>query len=210
MISSRRSYIDYYFEHHTKNLAGTVLDIGGKKENKRGNFRPSQNLKCFYLNNDKDTKPDFILDANNFSIQSQEFDYFFLSEVLEHLEYPEQCLKSAYKIIKKGGLGFISMPFLYRKHDDPKDYQRWTDTKFREYLEKNNFIVKEINQMGGIFCVIHDFWMFSSINSKRNFTGIINKILFKIFSPLLKFIDKKTLYLNNAITSGWFIVVEKK
>lgn len=209
MNSQRRYYLDKFFQEKTNNLKGEVLDIGGKKINKRGNFIPNLNLKVYYLNNDLDTNPEYHLDANNFNVQNKEFDYFFLAEVLEHLEYPEQCLKSAYKVIKKGGLGFISMPFLYRKHDDPKDYQRWTDTKLQEVLKKINFKIVGIYPMGGLFCVINDFWMFSSLNSKKNFLGILNKTFFKILSPVLKFLDKKTLYLINYITSGWFIIVQK-
>ena len=210
MISARRYYIDYFYFKETNHLSGTVLDIGGKKESKRGLFKPNNNLNCYYLNKDKTTNPDYELDANNFAIENVEFDYFILSEVLEHLEYPEECLKSAHKILKKGGLGFISMPFIYRKHEDPKDYQRWTDTKFKECLEKIDFKVISINNMGGVFSVINDFWLYSSLCSKRNLLGIINKILFRAFSPLLKIIDRKTSYLSEKITSGWFIIVEKK
>ena len=36
MISARRYYIDYFYFKETNHLSGTVLDIGGKKENKRG------------------------------------------------------------------------------------------------------------------------------------------------------------------------------
>lgn len=209
MISSRRKYIDFYFNENTKYLKGDLLDIGGKKINKRGLFVPNQNLNCKYLNNNSSTKPDYFLDANNFIIEEKKFDFFFLSEVLEHLDDPEACLKSAYNCLKKDGIGFISMPFLYRKHGDPEDYQRWTDTKLEKVLKKTDFKVKNIYPMGGLFCVVHDYWMFSSLNSKRNLLGILNKLFFKILSPLLKLLDEKTKYLSNYITSGWFIIVQK-
>ena len=60
MISQRRNYIDKYFDTNTRNLSGVVLDIGGKKNNKRGNFKPNKNLKIFYLNTDAHTNPDFF------------------------------------------------------------------------------------------------------------------------------------------------------
>ena len=50
MISSRRQYIDFFFREKTKDLKGDLLDIGGKKKNKRGAFIPNQNLRCLYLN----------------------------------------------------------------------------------------------------------------------------------------------------------------
>ena len=49
MISARRYYIDYFYFKETNHLSGTVLDIGGKKENKRGFFKPNNNLNCYYL-----------------------------------------------------------------------------------------------------------------------------------------------------------------
>jgi SAM-dependent methyltransferase len=210
MISSRRNYIDFFFNQKTKNLSGDVLDIGGKKKNKRGSFIPNEKLRCFYLNNDNKTEPDFDLDANNFIIKDKKFDFFFISEVLEHLENPEGCLKSAYEILKNDGIGFISMPFLYRKHDDPKDYQRWTDTKLLKVLEYHKFTIIDFFPMGGIFSVVHDFWMYCSLNSKKNLIGIINKLLFISLSPILKFVDKKTKFHNKLITSGWFVIVKKK
>ena len=42
------------------------------------------------------------------------------------------------------------------------------------------------------------------------FLSILNKIIFKIFSPALKFLDLKTRYLEKSITSGWFLIVKKK
>ena len=41
------------------------------------------------------------------------------------------------------------------------------------------------------------------------FLKFLNKILFKIISPLLKYLDIKTKYLEKQITSGWFLIVKK-
>lgn len=212
MISHRRNYLDKFFEQKTNTLSGEVLDIGGKKDNKRGNFKPNKNLKVYYLNNDTSTSPDFNLDANNFHQSvDKTFDYFFLAEVLEHLDYPTKAIQSSHNILKKNGIGFITMPFMYRKHEDPKDMQRWTDTKLISVLEDNGFEILEILPMGGLLCVIHDFWMFSIISStKFGFLNLINKIFFKLFSPIIRFVDIRTKYLDKFITSGWFLVVKKK
>ncbi len=212
MISLRRYYLDKYFQQNTNLLKGDVLDIGGKKNNKRGNFRPNKNLNMHYLNNDLKTNPDFNLDANDFHHEiDKKFDYFFLAEILEHLDNPTGAIKSSYKILKDDGIGFISMPFMYRKHADPKDMQRWTDTKLIKTFNDNGFEVSKIINMGGLFCVIHDFWMFSKITPSNSFfLKFLNKILFKIISPLLKYLDIKTKYLEKEITSGWFLIVKKK
>ena len=125
MLSLRRYYLDKYLEVNTKNLKGELLDIGGKKKGKRGNFRANSNLNVYYLNNDETTDPDFKLDAKNFHEHiNKKFDFFFLNEVLEHLDNPQETINSSYEILKNGGTAFISMPFMYRKHEDPIDMQR--------------------------------------------------------------------------------------
>jgi len=152
------------------------------------------------------------LDANNFHLAiTKKFNFFFLAEVLEHLDNPIQTIISSNQILHKDGMGFISMPFMYRKHNDPKDMQRWTDTKLIEAFNDNGFVVLKIIPMGGLFCVIHDFWMFSTLQtSKLNPLTLLNKIFFKVFSPILRFLDLKTKYLEKFITSGWFLIVKKK
>jgi hypothetical protein len=212
VISQRRYYLDKLYKDNTEKLKGDVLDIGGKKDNKKGNYKPNSNLKMFYLNNDLTTNPDFNLDANNFHLGvTKKFNFFFLAEVLEHLDNPIQSIISSNHILHKDGMGFISMPFMYRKHNDPKDMQRWTDTKLIKAFNNNGFVVLKIIPMGGLFCVMHDFWMFSILRtSKLNPLSLLNKIFFKIFSPILRFLDLKTKYLEKFITSGWFLIVKKK
>ena len=78
MISQRRYYLDKLYKDNTEKLKGDVLDIGGKKDNKKGNYKPNSNLKMFYLNNDLTTNPDFNLDANNFHLGvTKKFNFFF-------------------------------------------------------------------------------------------------------------------------------------
>ena len=48
MISQRRYYLDKLYKDNTEKLKGDVLDIGGKKDNKKGNYRPNSNLKMFF------------------------------------------------------------------------------------------------------------------------------------------------------------------
>ena len=57
MITKHRFYIDKFLNSQKKYMQGEVLDIGGKKDNKRGNFAPPYNLvkSWKFLNNDKST-----------------------------------------------------------------------------------------------------------------------------------------------------------
>ena len=64
-LTFRRYYIDSLMDAQV--FRGKVLDVGGHKVNKRGNYKP--NLKdveaWHYLNIDAATKPDFCCPADN-------------------------------------------------------------------------------------------------------------------------------------------------
>lgn len=211
-LSQRRFYIDNFFYSNIKNFNGRILDLGGKKINKRGSFVPpsDHNIKWLYLNNDPTTSPDYLCDANKIPTGNEYFDCIIISELLEHVENPEKILIEAFRVLKKDGKCLITMPFLYRIHADPQDYQRWSRFKIANVCEKIGFSILDLKPMGGLFSVIHDFWLFSvTRNKKKSLSSLINKILYRLLSPLLRFLDKKFKYLQNEITTGWSAVVQK-
>lgn len=211
-ISQRRNYIDNFFFSNVKSLNGKILDLGGKKINKRGSFLPplGDDIKWLYLNNDPGTSPDYLCGADKIPTEKEYFDCIIISELLEHVPDPENVIMEAFRVLKKGGKCFITIPFLYRVHPDPEDHQRWTDFKLANVCKRIGFNILELRPMGGVFAVVNDFWLFSVTRIKnKSLISLINKILFRIFTPLLKLLDKKFLYLQNNITTGWSIVLQK-
>ena len=93
MESIRRKYLNQNLKK--LNLKGKIIDIGGKKYNKRSD--PKLDLKfvneILYLNTDKSTNPDIIANAEKIPCESEYFDNILLIEVLEHLENPKKVLK---------------------------------------------------------------------------------------------------------------------
>ena len=53
--------------------------------------------------------------------------------ILEHIHNDSYAIDELKKLLKKKGKLYISTPFLYRYHQAPKDYKRYTI----EYFEKN-------------------------------------------------------------------------
>ena len=130
-ITFRRHYLDkllFGVKWH-----GKVLDIGGKKKNKRGQFRPplDQVESWEYVNIDPSTDPDYLCSADDIPVPNGSYDMVLMTEVLEHLEKPVEVLKEAYRILKPGGEIIITMPFLWAVHADPEDFQRWTGQRIR-------------------------------------------------------------------------------
>jgi SAM-dependent methyltransferase len=105
--SVRRFYVDSFFLKKISCFPekSKILDIGGKKINKRGLFNvENYNLSVQYANIDVNTKPDFCCDASKIPVDDNSFDGVIITEEIEHLEDPRSVLHEAYRLLKPGGI----------------------------------------------------------------------------------------------------------
>ena len=181
MISQHRTFLDNFFESQIEHMNGDILDIGGKKSNKRGLFRPplSKVRSWRYVNIDASSNPDYLCNAEKIPLPNSSIDGFILSEVLEHVENPEEIIKEALRVLKHGGIGWITMPFLFPIHADPHDFQRWTEEKIRRVFNKYGVNSIEITPVGGIISVVHDLWYATLAKSQRK-GSLLNRLFIKL------------------------------
>lgn len=212
-ITFRRYYLDKVLKE-TK-FYGKVLDVGGKKEKKRGSFTPPlKSVESWeYLNIDEDTNPDYYCSADNIPVNDGKFDMVMLAEVLEHLEEPESVLKECCRVLNKDGRLIATIPFLFPIHADPYDFQRWTDIKIKFELEKAGFSDIKITPMGSLFAVIYDL-LYTSLTfiSKEPQTfrnRFIRKFTLRPLSSIFLYLDKKYMYKSKNITTGYYIEASK-
>jgi ubiquinone/menaquinone biosynthesis C-methylase UbiE len=208
-LTFRRYYLDkFLFNVFFK---GKILDIGGKKDNKRGLFRPPLDKvdSWEYLNIDETTNPDYSCSADDIPVDDETFDMVMLAEVIEHLEKPAEVLNECSRVLKKDGKLIATIPFMYALHADPYDFQRWTDVKIRLELEKIGFQNIQIEAMGSVFAVIYDLLHVSLNMESKNRDAIKNKIIRKFIMPVLSkiflWLDRKYMYKSKSITTGYSI-----
>lgn len=93
-------------------------------------------------------RPDVFADGAKLPFKEACFDTVVCLEVLEHVAEPSQVIHEISRVLKPGGLGFISMPFLYPLHDAPYDFQRYTAYGLRRDAEKTGLEVINIQPTG--------------------------------------------------------------
>ncbi len=124
-----------------------VLDIGcGEKPY----YHKSINAQIVCADMKKTKKTHLICDAASLPIKSSKFDGVVCVNSLYYYNDPLKSLKEFSKILKKHGKLIIVTPFIYPVHDIPDDKYRFTEYGIRELL-KNEFTIKEIKTVGGIF-----------------------------------------------------------
>lgn len=214
IVTFRRYYIDKFLNEVKATMRGRVLDVGGKKDNKRGFFRPPVDRveNWEYINIDASTNPDFIGSAEAMPIGDKVYDSALLCEVLDHLEKPESALAEIYRVLKSNGQVIITAPFLYPLHADPGDYQRWTASKLQLQLSRAGFKQITVKPMGGIFAVIFDLFhhLISRGVNKRSIRSKIFQKLHCYSFPVFKYLDDRFKWSDQFITSGYFVIASKE
>ena len=210
--SMRRYHLDEFFINNITKFKknSTILDMGGKKINKRGKFNIedySLFIKCANL--DKKTEPDYLCDITKIPVKSNSFDGVILSEVLEHVQEPKLVLKEAFRLLKKGGKILICTPFIFHVHADPYDYARYTDYYYKVVLKKLGFKNIFTEKQGLFFSVLANMLKLWA-NELRKFNRpksrlikyFFHKFIFWFQKRALKW-DKKTFTQENWLLSGY-------
>ncbi len=97
---------------------------------------------------------DIVSEIYNIPVEDKSFDYILCTQALEHLKYPHQAFVEFSRIIKNGGLLFVTCPLSWKEHQKPHDFFRYTQYALRMLAEDSGFEVVEMNKVGGKFITI--------------------------------------------------------
>lgn len=126
-----------------------LLDVGC------GKFPPYQSLfdHDHYFGIDFFEDSDIRADAQALPFLSGIANAVLLTEVLEHIPFPQNTLYEVYRVLQSGGYLVITVPLIWGVHDYV-DYQRWTESGLSLLLNKTGFEILEINKRGSVFSTI--------------------------------------------------------
>jgi len=113
-------------------------------------------------------------------------DAVILSQVIEHLETPLRAIRECHRLLKSGGLMFLSFPFLYPVHAEPRDFLRYTECYLRQEIAGTGFEVVESEQLGG-------YWYLTGIYAAMYLQDLergplLTRRLVKLVSMLAQFL----------------------
>ena len=183
---------DKFLQKYSSDLK--TLDIGAEsKENSK--YFP----KITTLNFESHRDVDIVADAENLTgiIEDESFDRVLCLSLLEHTKHPEKVVGEMERILKKGGLVIINVPFVMSLHDTPNDYWRFTKYGLLELFKGFEVIeIKEnMNSLETMGYLYHRLFLQTKVFGARVFS-----IIFFIFSKgnylIKRIITKEYGYIN--------------
>jgi SAM-dependent methyltransferase len=168
-------------------LSGTVLDVGCGFKPYRGPVLASPSRAQRYVGLDLWCNayglPDLAWDGRSIPLSDGSVDGVLLTEVLEHCTDPGSVLSECRRVLRPGGIVFVTIPFLWPLHEVPRDEQRLTPFALDRLLRTAGLVIVEMKALGGWDAALAQMlglWV------RRRMSGTaVKRALRTVLSPLL-------------------------
>lgn len=155
------------------------------------------------------TNADLYADCTDTKLDAESFDTLLSTQVMEHVLDTNAYLNECARLLKRGGVGIFTIPFVWQTHADPYDFYRFTQYSIAQLFEKHGFEIVQLNPLGGAYATLIQTKIISiycrpSTNIVfRIFRTLRNAVMIPVSNYLAlrldKFIWNEKLCLNYAV-----------
>jgi SAM-dependent methyltransferase len=93
---------------------------------------------------------DSVARLDRIPLRESSIDAILCTQVLEHLEWPRESARELHRVLRPGGMLFLTAPMAHLEHQVPHDYFRYTSYGLRSILGEAGFTLIRIQPFGGI------------------------------------------------------------
>jgi len=193
-VDLQLSTIVKYLRPSIADLRGRILDVGAGESPWKEWLSPQ----CQYQGIDVSNSDEYGMHADRRDVMYYDgkvmpfpdasFDGAICIEVLEHVQRPDEFIAEIARVLKKGSILLLSVPWSARRHHLPHDYHRFTRERIESLLTENGFddvrIQERGNDVGSIASklIVLEIRL---IKSGRTTDGIWTIPLAAIMSPIV-------------------------
>jgi len=150
--TAHKILLDRLVEPRIRGMTGDVLVIGVGKEPYAQLLPLATTICCTDIELGEGI--DLVADAHSLPFPDNTFDSVIAIEVFEHLHNPALAANELFRVTRPAGKVLVTVPFLFRVHGDPFDYQRFTQSGLEQLFK--NFSLVRIIPFGNRVQVISD------------------------------------------------------
>lgn len=159
------------------------------------------------------TRADYFADCTDTKLEAESFDTLLSTQVMEHIYDTQAYLRESYRLLKKGGVGIFTVPFVWQTHAEPYDYYRFTRYSLEKLFEQHGFVVEEIEPLGGAYATLTQakitaLYCRPSRNLPyRIFRTIRNAVLIPVMNFMALHLDR--MIWNEKLCLNYAVIVRK-
>lgn len=199
---------------HVKEIApritGRTLDVGCGQKPYEDLFSSASylGLEIDTLENRMAGKADCFYDGSIFPFGDVEFDSIVMNEVFEHVFTPDSMLQEVHRVLRPGGLFFMTAPFVWDEHSQPYDFARYSSFGLMTLLDRHGFEVldtrKSVNDIRIIFQLLNAYIYKKTVTGNKYVNMLLTLVMmapWNIIGEVLSRVLPKNndLYLDNVV-----------
>ena len=151
---------------------------------------------------DRVFRPDVVADINeHIPLPDNYVDCIIMNNVLEHVHNPKNTLAECRRVLKRGGVLLVTVPFLVKIHQEPIDYHRYTiymlELLFKDFQYK---ITPSKHNLTYLYTITQNS-LFGMIGKKKHPVGFVISRIIKILTLFLPEVSEES-YPYGYLVSG--------
>jgi SAM-dependent methyltransferase len=119
---------------------------------------------------------DLVSDAYSVPLDDGSVDTILLTEVLEHLERPQDALAECARLLRPGGHVILTTPFSWPLHEEPRDFYRFSPHGLRYLAEGAGFEVVELRPLAGIWATLSLHFSYALLRHRRRAPRLVDAL----------------------------------
>jgi uncharacterized protein YbaR (Trm112 family) len=102
-------------------------------------------------------RPDVAASATALPFRDESIDRISSNSLFEHVAYPHEILREAFRVLRPGGVIYTAVPFHFVEHACPRDYLRFTGHFFEDVCADIGFetIRTDTRSASGLYYTLH-------------------------------------------------------
>jgi len=193
---------------------GTMLDVGSGDMPYRDLVLAPPSVVDHYIGMDVVNvtfkAPDVVWDGVDIPLGDATMDCAMATEVLEHCPDPQHVLIEIRRVLKPGGVIFITTPFLWPLHLMPYDQYRYTPCAMERMFRQAGFVGITVHAMGGWDAALAQ--MIGLWCRRRPMPFFKKTLLSRLLIPVVKSLVKRdvipVIFEDGVMLTGLSVIAE--
>jgi len=193
VLRARRQLLQQESERLSKRGASNliILDVGGHEKPYQSIFAP---ITSMHVSLDLESRKADVYGVGEFlPFRDNAVDVVICTQVLEHVHWPLDIVTEIHRVLRPGGVAFVSVPSIFPTHGGPYDNWRFMPGGLRYLLR--DFSEVTINPEGGSIAsslrtLNMYLWVFTGRKWGRHFRPILEKLIYPVTNLLGWHLDR--------------------